>query len=135
MKKHNSTFFTDSHIEEMFKIESMHRLRHPGQAAGALHAERDRQCEVQGLAGGRGTAFRVLYHDTHRTQHHSSDDESESIEKGAWLYARNNFWINGEGEFDVLLLLISRSLLHILKNWVFRLICTYFNPSHLSSTY
>lgn len=60
-----------------FETESVHRLRHPSQAAGALHAERDRQSKVQDLAGGRVDAVRVLHYDAHRAQHHPSDDESE----------------------------------------------------------
>ena len=57
--------------------EILHRLRDPGAAAGAVHAEGDGQLQVQDLEGGRLHAVRVLHHDPHRTQHHPTHDESE----------------------------------------------------------
>ena len=36
-----------------FPAEILHRLRHPGQAPGALHAQGDGQLQVQDLARGR----------------------------------------------------------------------------------
>lgn len=53
----------------------MHRFRHPSQAAGALHAQRSRELQVQDLAGGRVDSVRVFHHDAHRPQHAAPHDE------------------------------------------------------------
>ena len=59
--------------------EIVHRFRHPSPTFGALHAKGDGQLQVQDLASGRFHSLRVLHHDTHRTQHHSTHDESKSV--------------------------------------------------------
>lgn len=55
--------------------EIVHRLRDPGEAARALHAQGPRELQVQNLAGRRLDAVRVLHHDAHRPQHAAPHDE------------------------------------------------------------
>ena len=56
----------------------MHRFCDPGQTFRKVHAEGDGQLQVQDLAGGGVDAVRILYHDPHCAQHHSTDDEGIS---------------------------------------------------------
>ena len=60
-------------------LEILHRLCHICQTAGALHAARDGQLQVQDLARRRLHPLRVLHHDPHRPQHHPPHDESKFL--------------------------------------------------------
>lgn len=56
----------------------MHRFRHPGQTAGALHAEGSRELQIQDMASSRFYSVRVFHHDAYRPQHAPANDEGTS---------------------------------------------------------
>ena len=56
-------------------LEILYRLCHQREAAGALHAEREGQLQVQTVEDRGVHPLRVLHHDPHRSQHGPPHDE------------------------------------------------------------
>lgn len=72
----NETMISQPFFSNYFP-EILHWLCHSSQATGTLHAKGNGQLQVQSVAGCGLNPIWVLHHDSHRSEHNSTHDESK----------------------------------------------------------